>query len=68
MIDPLTVDEMIIRARVEALREAAEIAANCFGPQDEALTVAESSGYDLAMGRIEDAIRAHADAIERGET
>lgn len=59
--------DAIRKYRAAVLREAAQIAANCFGPADEALTVSEAQGYDLAMGRIEDAILARADAIERGE-
>lgn len=38
--------------------EAAKVAETCFGPADEALTVSEAQGYDLAQGRIADAIRA----------
>ncbi len=51
-------------ARIAGLREAAAIAGQCFGPKDEALTVSEAQGYDLAMGRIADAITARADELE----
>lgn len=51
-------DEEADAAIAICMEEAAKVAETCFGPKDEALTVGEASGYDLAMDRIATAIRA----------
>ena len=55
------------KAKADGMWEAAKIAQSCFGPADEALSVGEGQGYDLAMDRIETAIIAAAQAIEDGK-